>query len=249
MSLLEDLNSLIVRETVHPPLVTKGSELTYAEWDARTIAIFDAIQEITSGANVTAYNPATTYDDSDPSIYLQYAGYDSKIWKAIGTFTGQTPAEGIYWTRVALANVIPDVLRLVDAANNCECLHSASLTIATADVLTLNSVQQLFGLTIPTGYSADLISATVSIVFNTTPYATNTELEVAILGANVPFFRMDCLGASVTTTRQLMKYAATGATDVQITTASDIVVTTRTGDPTAGNSDIEVFVLYRLIPV
>ena len=248
MSLLEDLNSLIVRETVHPPLVTKGSELTYAEWDARTIAIFDAIQEITSGANVTAYNPATTYDDSDPSIYLQYAGYDSKIWKAIGTFTGQTPAEGIYWTRVALANVIPDVLGLVDAANNCECIKSASLTIASADVLTLNTTPLTIVAAQGAGYAIEVISASVSIVFNSAAYAANTTLTLLHSGASFEQAASTTLDATVTQIANFVKGTPSDS-QTQILSGVDLNVSARTGDPTTGDSDITVNVLYRLIPV
>lgn len=112
MSILGTLDSLIVRETAHPPLFTKGSELTYAEWDARTVAFYDAIQSIVYGGNVETYNPSTIYDDSSSDVYKKFAGYGSRIWQAIGTFSNETPEEGIYWTQITLAQLIPDVLKL-----------------------------------------------------------------------------------------------------------------------------------------
>jgi hypothetical protein len=114
MSILSDLDSLVLRSAVHPPLSTKNAELTYAEWDAHVTRVYDAIQSIVSGANVTAYDAATVYDASSDNIYLKYAGYDSRAWQAIGTFSGQTPTEGIYWTQVTLAELMPDVLGVID---------------------------------------------------------------------------------------------------------------------------------------
>jgi hypothetical protein len=124
MSILSDLDTLVLRQTSHPPLITKGAELTYAEMDARATAMYDAIQSIVSGANVTAYDAGATYDQYDPDIYKRFAGYNGRIWKAIysgspSTFTGETPSESVYWTQVTLAEMIPDVLGLVDSLGHC----------------------------------------------------------------------------------------------------------------------------------
>lgn len=123
MSILSTLDSLILRDTSHPPLTNKGSELTYAEWDARTIGFYDAIQSIVSGQGVTAYDAGATYDMFSTSIYEQFASYDGRIWKAVYTgspssFSGQTPSESIYWTQVTLAEVFPDVLKIIDKTSN-----------------------------------------------------------------------------------------------------------------------------------
>lgn len=123
MSILSELDDLILRSVSHPPLTTKGSELTYTEWDTHVTAIYDAIQSIVSGQGVTAYDAGRTYDMFSTDIYDQYAGYDSRIWKAsyVGSpsgFSGQTPSESIYWTQVTLAELIPDVLKMVDVATS-----------------------------------------------------------------------------------------------------------------------------------
>jgi len=122
MSALSELDALILRDTVHPPLTTKNSELTFAEWDAHVTTMYDAIQSIVSGDNVTPYNPLTVYDSASTDVYLRFAGYNARIWEAIGTFSDQTPEEGIYWRQISLSELLPNVLRLVDVAEGaCDC--------------------------------------------------------------------------------------------------------------------------------
>ena len=118
MSNLSILDSLVLRDTNNPPLIDKQAELTYAEWDANLVAIYNVIQDVVSGDNVTVYNPATVYDSASTNVYLKYAGYDGRIWQAIfvGTFSSQTPAEGIYWTQITLAQLFPDVLKLAQVS-------------------------------------------------------------------------------------------------------------------------------------
>ena len=253
MSILGDLDSLILRDTSHPPLTNKGSELTYAELDARATAIYDAIQSIVYGGNVTAYDAGATYDQYDTDIYKRYAGYNSRIWKAIyagspSTFSGQTPAEGVYWTQVSFAEMFQDPLAAIDDVNNCVCIKSASLTIATADVLTLNSVP----LTIVgavAGYAIEVISASATVNFNTTAYATNVNLTVGCSGAVKVQAAQIILSGTVSATRRLSIQAATAVTDTQLIANADLNVSVATGDPTAGDSDITVNVIYQLIQI
>lgn len=125
MSILSTLDSLILRATSNPPLITKGAELNYAEWDARTIGFYNAVQSIVSGQGVTAYDAGATYDMYGTTIYEKFASYDGRIWKAsyVGSpssFSGQTPAEGIYWTQITLAELLPNILELAQLATNMQ---------------------------------------------------------------------------------------------------------------------------------
>ena len=252
MSILGDLDSLILRDTSHPPLTNKGSELTYAEMDARITSMYDAIQSIVSGSNVTAYDAGATYDQYDTDIYKMYAGYNSRIWKAIyagspSTFSGQTPAEGVYWTQVSFAEMFQDPLAAIDDVNNCVCIKSASLTIATADVLTLNSVP----LTIVgavAGYAIEVLSASLRMVFNSVAYATNTRVEILASGASVPQlqFGTGVLSSASNVFNSIGKGSGVGTNMIDNTS---IVVSVDSGDPTAGDSDITVNVIYQLIQI
>lgn len=123
MSVLSELENMVLRALVHPPLPTKNAELSYVEQDTRIAAIYDAVQSIVSGQGVTAYDAGATYDMFSTSIYEQFASYDGRIWKAVYTgspssFSGQTPSESIYWTQVTLAEVFPDVLKMIDKTSN-----------------------------------------------------------------------------------------------------------------------------------
>lgn len=122
-STLSQLDNMVLRTTSNPPLTTKGSALTYTEGDARIIDIYNSVQSIVSGLNVTSYDAGKTYDMFDTDIRNRYASYDSRIWMATyagspSTFSGQTPEEGVYWTQVTLAELIPNIMELSRFAEN-----------------------------------------------------------------------------------------------------------------------------------
>jgi len=121
------------------------------------------------------------------------------------------------------------------------------LTIASADVLTLNSTP----LTIVgavAGYAIEVVSASVKVDFNTTPYATNTDINVVCSGALQSQLKDNVLAASVSTVRKLLSPSGLSATDTQLISNASLLVSVGTGDPMAGDSDITVYVNYRLIP-
>lgn len=120
-SSFSELDGSILRDTTNPPLTNKGSELTYGEFDGNFVKQYNAIQDIVSGENVTAYDAGATYDQYSTDIYERFASYDNRIWKATyngspSSFSGQTPAEGSYWTQVSLAQTIPNIMSVADIA-------------------------------------------------------------------------------------------------------------------------------------
>ena len=121
------------------------------------------------------------------------------------------------------------------------------MTIASADVLTLNSTPiTIVGAV--AGYAIEVISASRKLDFNTTPYATNTDLILITSGAT-SFQVKGKINSSVSTTLSMGKSTPGLATSTQLIANADLLVQVPTGDPTAGDSDITVFVNYRLIPV
>jgi hypothetical protein len=125
---------------------------------------------------------------------------------------------------------------------------SASLTIASADVLTLNTTP----LTIVgavAGYAIEVVSASVKIDNPSAPYATNVVLELICSGATErQATSLSALNASVTSVRRLAIDSTFTATDIQLIANADLLVKVQTGDPTGGDADITVYVNYRLIP-
>lgn len=249
MSVLGDLDSIVLRETSHPPLSTKGSELTYAEWDAQTTKIYDAIQSIVSGTNVTAYDAGTTYDDSSSDVYLKFAGYDGRIWQAIGSHSGNTPEEGTFWTQVTLAELLPDVLKVADqSASDGVVVKHKKLTIESADVLTLNATPITIVDAPGSGYAIEVMSASVSVDFDTTPYATYTDIELKNAGSDLAQAKaIGALAASVSRRSNFAISPQPTAAQTVMTENTALQVTVNDGEPTGGNSDITICVSYRII--
>jgi hypothetical protein len=158
-------------------------------------------------------------------------------WVATDIYKGElffNQADGVLWSRDDSGVV---------------CLGgSASLTIASADVLTLNTTP----LTIVgavAGYAIEVVSASVKIDSPGAPYATNVGLELICNGATErQAASLSALNASVTSVRRLAIDSTFSATDTQLIANADLLVQVPTGDPTGGDADITVFVNYRLIP-
>jgi hypothetical protein len=254
MSILSDLDTLILRETSHPPLTTKGAELTFAEMDERIIAVYDAVQSIVSGANVTAYDAGTTYDQYDPDIRNRFVGYDSRIWQAAyagspSTFSGQTPEEGVYWTQVTLAEMLPNIMKIAEMSDtDGVVVKTAKLVIPTAQVLTLNSVPVAFGLTVPSGYYVQPISVAASLDYNSIAYATNMRVGIRFIGAaaGLSVFNNAFLSSA---SDAFFSIGHSSPTGTNVIVGTDLEVFVETGNPTAGNSDITIYLTYVLIEI
>jgi hypothetical protein len=139
----------------------------------------------------------------------------------------------------------------VDQANSnngCVCIKSASLTITSAQVLALNSTPLTIVAAQGVGTAIEVISASVKIDFNTTAYATVTNLLISNSSSNTDQFRGGgVLASTVSTFKRFVLTDPTGATDTQIIENDSLIIHCASADPTAGDSDITVYVLYRVI--
>jgi hypothetical protein len=160
----------------------------------------------------------------------------SPAWIATDIYKGElfiNQADNVIWSR---------------GDNGVFCIGgSAELTIASADVLTLNSTPLII-VSAVSGYSIEVISASVKIDFGTTAYATNTFIQLITNGATTAQYGTGILNATVATTKKLPEISTTTATTTQLIANADLQVSVKTGNPTAGDSDITIFVNYRLIP-
>ena len=159
-------------------------------------------------------------------------------WVATDIYKGElffNQADGVLWSRDDSGVV---------------CLGgSASLTIASADVLHLNTTP-LTIVSAVSGYAIEVVSASVKIDNPGAPYATNVGIQLICNGATErQAVSLSALNASVTSVRRLAIDSTFSATDTQLIANADLLVQVRTGDPTGGDADITVFVNYRLIPV
>lgn len=127
-------------------------------------------------------------------------------------------------------------------------VQCASLTIPTAEVLALHSTPQTIVSAQGVGTAIEVVSAFVKIDFNSAAYATNVGIGLIDSGADEPqLVSLTALNSSVSSIRKLGVDSTFAAADTQIIENADLQVYTPTGDPTTGDSDIEVFAFYRVI--
>ena len=128
-------------------------------------------------------------------------------------------------------------------------LRSSKLFIPSASVLTLNSVPLTIISAPGPGKAIDAFSLAMKMTFNSSAYATYTRLvlitDTAVdnqvgLGTNI-------LGSTHSIFRTNGKLPGNG--DENIVENKDLTVSVETGDPTAGDSDITVYVSYRIIEI
>jgi len=134
--------------------------------------------------------------------------------------------------------------------NDCICIKQASLTIPSADVLQLNTTPLTIVPAQGVGTAIEVLSACVSIDYGTTPYATNVGLSLRCDdGGSVEpqVISLTALNASTSSIRKLAVDSTFAAADSQILENIPLEVYVPTGNPTAGDSDITVYVTYRVI--
>lgn len=131
------------------------------------------------------------------------------------------------------------------AATSCLCVSWVKMEIPTAEVLTLNSTPIAFGITVPSGYYLQPISAIVKSTYAGTPYATNTSMRIRAVGSSVWLFVFDLNY----TADQFTQLAYSSLAAVEFIEGVDLEVYVNTGDPTAGDSDIDLYITYVLMPI
>jgi len=156
-------------------------------------------------------------------------------WIATDIYKGElfyNQADGVLWTR---------------GDSGIECIQgTAKLTISTADVLHLNTTPiTIIGAV--SGYAIEVISASMKMVYNSATYATNTSLELLTAGATNSQASTVIKNSASTIRRFADATTLASATATQLVENAALNVTVASGDPTAGDSDITVYVTYRII--
>lgn len=137
------------------------------------------------------------------------------------------------WSDLALrvGDLAPEILR-------------ASITIPTAEVLTLNTTPVTV-LTATSGQIPIPLFVVVNFSGGTTPYATNTTLRFYADSATIAdYFASMSINKNAGVT---MVAEATPLGLYQADPNANIVCQVLTGDPTAGDNDLNITLYYRLI--
>lgn len=127
-------------------------------------------------------------------------------------------------------------------------LYKASLTIETANVLTLNATP-IDIVAAVTGKAAVISHGVLTVTYNSVAYATNVTVEIYTDTASIS--QIEFLTAlNATTTRKSLgrlKTAAIAAGETQLIANKALKVRVQSGDPTAGNSQIKIDLFYTFI--
>lgn len=128
-------------------------------------------------------------------------------------------------------------------------IYEAELSIATAAVLTLNATPLTIVAAPGAGYAIELIRGSYKLTYNSIAYATNTTLQLISAGASVPQGSSvsTALAATVTQMSDINTINSPTGSQTKILENVALQVKVSTGDPTAGNSAIKVYILYRII--
>lgn len=159
--------------------------------------------------------------------------------------TNDIPTQGQY------TEFITSVPNIVDDYKSVPLFTLQSdIIVPSADVLT--SFTTPVDIVPDPGASLTIIpfDIAVLIAFNTTAYATNTNIRIRSKTKTINIFDSNLiLGSTVTTFRSLMKSFVAGANVDQFASNQPLQFQTITGNPTAGDSDLRFFVSYFLVPV
>jgi hypothetical protein len=126
----------------------------------------------------------------------------------------------------------------------CGCVQTAKLFIPSAEVLQLNTTPKAFGLNVPSGYAPHMVTSALKIVYAGTPYATNVNVKIRQVGAASD--RVDFGNALAVTSDAFVQRGITSGGG-ELIDGADYEVYVATGDPTAGDSDITLYLTYMLI--
>lgn len=122
--------------------------------------------------------------------------------------------------------------------------YSGSLTIATADVLTLNATPKVLVAAIASK-KIQVLNASVNMTYNSATYAANTTLQIyqTVGGSPNVSFSLPSFLANGASTHEI----ATITAAAKLATNEAVYIRVLTGNPTTGNSDITVYFDYIVI--
>lgn len=230
------------------------------------LATLTANRAVQTGAGgVTEASPTTTADLAKLSAItvsaadLNRVGGTTALTADLDILTG-ADAAGLTPTEIQyLIGVTSNLQTQLNAkANTADfsglvSIQTAEVTIPSAQVLTLNSTP----VTLVPAQGANTIIVPMQIIgsldYGTTPYATNGNIQIFNGGTyNVANVADDVFLFGSVPNRNVYIFLDNFnmiATDTQFVANSPLTITVETGNPTAGDSDVRIFLTYMVIQV
>ena len=155
-------------------------------------------------------------------------------------------------TASPVANTKADVLRNLGLSGVSNQYYT-EIIIPTASVLTANATPYTLIAAPGASLGIEVISVNGTMTLPGVAYATNGISDIIIDTATVPQFSKPANGFLFGTVARTIKFdeysTALGTTDTQIIANKALMFKVRTGNPTAGTTDIKIGVLYRIINI
>ena len=151
--------------------------------------------------------------------------------------------------REIIQDIIDSSLNSIDDAASPTTIYSTTVNVSALAVSNSNTTPVLLMASAGAGKAIICLgSTTVTGEYGTTPYATNLSLDIYTdTATDVQLAFSNFLNFTATRTSMGSLQAATSAGDTQIIADKGIYLMTRTGNPTAGDSDLVVNLQYIII--
>lgn len=125
----------------------------------------------------------------------------------------------------------------------------ALITLSSSEVLSLNGTPKT-AIICPAGKTIRVIYASCALSNNTTPYLTDKDLILITNGANIPQIKwtnvLDTFGANQHRVGDIQSPSFIQG-DIQLLHTADLLVTTPTANPTAGNLSATIYITFTLL--
>lgn len=125
----------------------------------------------------------------------------------------------------------------------------ASVSLSSAEILALNGTPKT-AITCPAGKTIRVMYASCALSNNITPYLTDKDLILITNGANIPQVKwtnvLDTFGANQHRVGAVQSPSFIQG-DVQLLHTADLLITTPTANPTAGNLSASVYITFTLL--
>jgi hypothetical protein len=123
-----------------------------------------------------------------------------------------------------------------------------TITIPSVDVLTLFTTPYLLIASPGVGYYIQVLTAACKVNFNSIAYAVNTTLNVYTdTATRVQHAFSNGLNATLSRIGVSAQQGTNAAADTQLISDKGVYLTSQTGNPTTGDSDIIIYLTYRII--
>jgi hypothetical protein len=209
-----------------------------------TSIISSSIVILTNSAYSSSAITTSSFSPSTLGVYTSQVGHPSGYLSGSDTTGSLTVTGSLNVT--GSVNINGSLTTTEGFGPGVVVVREASITIASADVLTLNSTPIEIVAAPGAGYAIEVLSASMKMVYNSVAYATNTTLELKVTGAISPQVQWGALILSAAIDKFSNTPVDTNSNTNMVENAP-LMATVNYGDPTAGDSDIKIYVTYRII--